>query len=99
MRLRYQSRACAEFHQAVASYQEVNPQAAMRFVAEAERGLRRVQQFPEICRRWLGDYRMLRPPSFPYGWFYRVEADEIIIYAILHLHRAPAAIAARLHED
>lgn len=99
MKLRYQSRACEEFHQAVVGYQEVNPQAARKFVSEVERGLRRVQQFPELCRRWLGDYRMMRPPSFPYGWFYRVEPDEIVIYAVLHLRRDPAAIAARLHES
>lgn len=98
MKLRYQSRACEEFHQAVVGYQEVNPQAARKFVSEVERGLRRVQRFPEICRRWLGDYRMMRPPSFPYGWFYREEPDEIVIYAVLHLHRDPAAIAARLYE-
>lgn len=98
MRLRYQSRACEEFHEAVVGYQEVNPQAARKFVSEVERGLRRVQQFPEICRRWLGDYRIMRPPIFPYGWFYRVEPDEVVIYAVLHLHRDPAVIAARLHE-
>lgn len=78
-------------------YQEVNPQAAKKFVFEVERGLRRVQQFPEICRRWLGDYRMMRPPSFPYGWFYRVESEEVVIYAVLHLHSDPATIAARLY--
>lgn len=99
MKLRYQSRACEEFHQAVVGYQEVNPQAARKFVSEVERGLRRVQQFPELCRRWLGDYRMMRPPSFPYGWFYRVEPDEIVIYAVLHLRRDPAVTAARLHES
>lgn len=98
MKLRYQSRACEEFHLAVVGYQEVNPQAARKFVSEVERGLRRVQQFPKICRPWLGDYRMMRPPSFPYGWFYCVEPDEIVIYAVLHLHRDPATIAARLHE-
>jgi len=76
VKLRYQSRACEEFHQAVVGYQDVNPEAARKFVSEVERGLRRMQQFPEICRRWLGDYRMMRPPSFPYGWFYCVEPDE-----------------------
>ena len=99
MKLRYQSRACAEFHEAVVAYQEVNPLAARKFVSGAERGLRRLHQFPELCRRRLGDYRMFRPPGFPYGWFYRVELDEIVIYAVLHLHRDPAAIAARLRES
>lgn len=99
MKLRYQSRACAEFHEAVVGYQEASPSAARKFVSEVERGLRRLHQFPELCRRWLGDYRMFRPPSFPYGWFYRVEVDEIVIYAVLHLHRDPAAIATRLRES
>lgn len=98
MKLRYQSRASAEFHEAVVNYLEVNPLAARKLVNEVERGLRRVQLFPELCRRWLGDYRMFRPRSFPYGWFYRVEPNEIVIYAVLHLHRDPAAIAARLHD-
>ncbi len=98
MKLRYQSRASAEFHQAVISYLEVNPQAARKLLNEVESGLRRVQLFPELCRRWLGDYRKFRLPSFPYGWFYRVEPGEIVIYAVLHLHHDPAAIAARLHE-
>ena len=87
-----------EFYVAVTSYLEENPMAARRFVSEVERGLRRVQQFPEICRRFLGDYRMMKPPRFPYGWFYRVEPGEIVIYAVLHLHRDPAAIAARLRD-
>jgi toxin ParE1/3/4 len=99
VKLRYQSRACVEFYEAVIGYQEASPEAARKLVSEVERGLRRLQQFPLLCRRWHGEYRMMRPPTFPYGWFYRVEREEIVIYAVLHLHRDPAAIAARLRDS
>ncbi|HDR15087.1 MAG TPA: type II toxin-antitoxin system RelE/ParE family toxin [Desulfobacteraceae bacterium] len=33
---------------------------------------------------------------FPYGLFYRVDADEVVVLAVAHLHRHPTYWAKRL---
>ena len=39
--------------------------------------------------------RMLN--RFPYGLLYAVEADRIIVVAVMHLHRRPGYWKDRLH--
>ncbi len=51
-----------------------------------------LRAFPEIGPIFHGCYRRLLVPRFPYGIFYIIEPDRIIIAGVLHLRQNPAAI-------
>lgn len=89
-KLTFRQEARAEFLAAIAWYEAERPGLGGRLNAEVERLLARVlespQQFPEIdpgVRRGL-------VRSFPYGIFFAAFAEEILVLAVLHLHRDPA---------
>lgn len=84
--------ARAELLEAIAWYEAERPGLGGRFNAEVERLLARIlespRQFPEIdpgIRRGL-------VRGFPYGLFFAAQDevdDEILVLAVLHLHRDP----------
>ena len=59
------------------------------FLAEVERSIARMREYPEAGRpvRAATRRRLLR--RFPYGLLYRLDADEIVIVAVMHLRRRP----------
>ncbi len=50
------------------------------------------RQFPEV----VSGYRRGLVVRFPYGIYFSVEPDRIVVQAILHLHRDPAVWRERL---
>jgi len=66
------------------------------FLGTIARGLREIQSHPT---RWpiIGqNIRRLRIGRFPYGILHRETRDEIIVVAIMHLHRRPGYWTDRL---
>ena len=53
-------------------------------------------RFPESHPVRHRQFRRALLRRFPYGVFYAVEADEIVILAVLHLAQDPSAIFGRL---
>lgn len=74
----------------------VNEGLGDRFLAELEAGTRQISAFPLSCRLHLDDYRRLVMPRFPYGVFYVIESDRIVIHAIMDLRQSTETIRRRL---
>ncbi len=55
-----------------------------------------IRTFPEIAPLFHGRYRRLLIPHFPYGIFYSLESDRVIIAAVMNLQQNPAVIQRRL---
>ena len=49
----------------------------------------RVRENPTRWRVIGGDVRRHLILQFPFGIYYTVEKDEIVVWAIMHLHRKP----------
>ena len=81
--------ARAEMHDAVAWYESRSPVLAERFVTEVDATVARIRdnaaQFPVVLR----DVRRARLGRFPYGLFFRVDAETVRVIACFHASRNP----------
>jgi toxin ParE1/3/4 len=96
MRLRLDRAARDEYLAAALEYREVSPQLAAAFVGQIEAGIAQVRAGPTIWRVVERDVRRYLVRQFPFGIYYTIEQDEIIVWSITHLHRQPGHWRGRL---
>ena len=48
-----------------------------------------IEQYPEMFARMDGEVRRALVSRFPYAVFYRVEANRVVVLAVLHTARDP----------
>jgi toxin ParE1/3/4 len=93
LELRLEARA--EFLEAMLWYEAERTGLGARFDAQVDRVLSRIQaapqQFPEIEP----GFRRALVHGFPYGVFFAVREHEIVVLAVLHLHRDPETWRSR----
>jgi toxin ParE2 len=95
MNVRLLAPATAELDEAVAWYAAQAAGLERRFIDERT-ARKRIAERPHAWRP-LGDgVRRFRLGRFPYGLIYAVEADEIVVLAVAHLHRKPNYWRSRL---
>jgi len=68
----------------------------VRFVEAVERELALLLQFEKIGKSVGGGVRRRTLSDWPYGIFYRIRGDELIIIAIAHHRRRPGYWRSRL---
>jgi len=80
---------------AVAWHSSDRAALALAFVDNLDRLLVRIRetplQFPEVA---VGVRRALMA-RFPYGVFFKLIADEVVVFGVLHLHRHPGTWRSR----
>jgi plasmid stabilization system protein ParE len=59
------------------------------FLAEIDRALETIRAHPEATRKLHREFRRVLTRRFPYAVFYAVQADRIVVFAILHTARDP----------
>jgi len=84
-------RAKADVRSAARRYELQRPGLGREFVAEVDAALNRVAANPFQYQVLHRATRRAIVHRFPYGAFYRVEAETIIVFCIIHLHQDPAA--------
>jgi plasmid stabilization system protein ParE len=72
-------------------YEDQRAGLGRQFVAEIEAALDRVAENPMRYQTIYRDIRRAIPRKFPYGVFYRIDRDDIVVFAVVHLHRDPAS--------
>ena len=60
--------------------------------------LEHLKKFPLIGRLYRGRYRRLLIPRYPFGIFYVVESNRIVIHAVSDLSQDPKNIRERFSE-
>ena len=86
MRVRFTPSARTEFLDALEFIRRENPGAAVRFRQRVERGVRRLERFPDSGRR-LPEFSDLPHREVivrPYRFFYRVRAQTVWVVAVWH---------------
>ena len=78
-----------ELEAAALWYEERQPGLGEMFLDEFEATLRRILVAPERWRRVRGENRKLNFHRFPFAIIYSVHGQELIIKAVMHLHRRP----------
>jgi hypothetical protein len=87
--IRFLAEAEAELDGAVAYYDSQLSGLGADFAAEVQRGIARIAEYPrawQLIGRRVRRYRLNR---FPYGLVYVELQSEIVVLAVMHLHRRP----------
>jgi plasmid stabilization system protein ParE len=79
----------ADTHQAFRWYDEQLPGLGREFLAEVERAIEAIRANPEANRKLHREFRRVLTRRFPYGVFYALDRDRIMVFAILHTARDP----------
>jgi len=89
MKYIYHPEALAEYADAALYYEERTPGLGADFTFEVETAIQKVLEVPDRWRCIEDDIRRFLVSRFPYGVLYTIEADYILILAIMHLSREP----------
>jgi len=87
--VRFLPEAETELDDAIAYYEVQLAGLGREFAAEVQAGLARIEEFPEgwqLLGRRVRRYRLNR---FLYGLLYAALDGEIVVVAVMHLHRKP----------
>jgi ParE toxin of type II toxin-antitoxin system, parDE len=88
--------AATEVDDAVTYYEDRAIGLGREFALEVQRGLRRIEDFPNAWRKLGRRGRWHRLNRFPYGIVYAVFPDEIVVVAVMHMKQKPGTWQARL---
>ena len=89
MKARYLSTAELELTEAMEFYETAQPGLGAEFLAEVEATTRLVEAHPLAWTSLSARTRRCRTHRFPYGLFYQVRSDEILIVSVMDLRRDP----------
>jgi len=94
-RLAFRRPAKVDVRSAARRYEFQRPGLGRQFVAEVDAVLSRVAENPLQYQVLHRETRRAIVHRFPYGVFYRIEASNIVVFSVSHLHRDPASRKAR----
>ena len=89
MRYEFHPDARVEYLKAVAYYDERQAGLGTRFTVEIERTIQRIVEAPHRWRNFEGEIRRCLAHTFPYGVLYSIEADYVLVLAVMHHSRKP----------
>jgi toxin ParE1/3/4 len=78
-----------EAHSARRWYEEQKPGLGVRFAAAIDETLQRIASNPSAFPVIHGEVRRAVVRRFPYGVYFRVQEDELVIIAVMHGRRHP----------
>jgi plasmid stabilization system protein ParE len=96
MRVEFLDPAKRELVEAIAYYNEESEGLGYRFAIEVRRTLSRIVQHPYAWPAISPRARRCRTNGFPYGIIYEAREDQILVVAVMHLHRHPDSWKSRL---
>jgi len=89
MDVKFSKIAELEFKDAVNYYNEQSEGLGFEFANEVSLTLERIIDFVDSWPKLSKNSRRARTNRFPYGIIYTTEKNEIVIIAVMHLHRKP----------
>ena len=89
MTFSFHPEAETEFYNAVDYYESCQPGLGYDFYAQIHVAIQNIIDYPEAWPVQEDDVRRCLTNRFPYGVLYAIEADEVLILAVMHLHREP----------
>jgi plasmid stabilization system protein ParE len=96
MKFSFHPEAEAEFQEAIDYYELHRLGLGRDFAVEIYAAIERILGFPQAWPGLEGDVRRCSTRRFPYGVLYAEHGGEILVVAIMHLHRDPEYWKPRL---
>ncbi len=88
--------AKADVRRAAHWYELRRPGLGREFVNQVDAAMNRLAENPQQYQALYREVRRAIVHRFPYGVFYRIEADRIIVFCVTDLRQDPAAWKARI---
>jgi plasmid stabilization system protein ParE len=89
VKVRFLPEAESELGDAVAYYDAQSAGLGAELAMEVRDGLARIEEHPQAWQLLGRRVRRYRLSRFPYGLLYAEPQSEIIVLAVMHLHRRP----------
>lgn len=89
MRFSFHPEAEREFNEAIEYYEHADPGLGIKFVIEINSTIQNILSYPRAWPTVSKNAQRCLVNRFPYGLLYHVDQEEIIILAVMHLHRHP----------
>jgi plasmid stabilization system protein ParE len=89
VKVRFVSTAERELKEAMEFYESAREGLGAEFLAEVEATANLIESFPLAWTSLSPRTRRCRTHRFPYGLFYQVRHDEILIVSVMDLRRDP----------
>jgi plasmid stabilization system protein ParE len=89
MSYRFHPEAEVELNLSIDYYESIEPGLGYDFAIEVYDTIARIVEFPKAWTVLDGDVRRSLVKRFPYGVLYSEDAGDILILAVMNLHRAP----------
>lgn len=98
MKLKLLAAAKADAASAIAYYNAQEAGLGSDFAREVRQTIERILQFPNAWAAVSRRTRRCQVNRFPYGVFYSLKEDVVVVIAVLHNHREPRTWQTRLEE-
>jgi plasmid stabilization system protein ParE len=89
VKVEFVSTAELELKEALEFYEKAQPGLGQEFLKEVEATVKLIEEFPEAWASMSPRTRRCRTHRFPYGLFYQIRQDEILIVSVMDLRRNP----------
>lgn len=97
MRFEFHPDALTEYTDAAQYYAGCRKGLELRFIEAVEHAIELIIEAPERWRFLEEDVRWCLTRVFPYAILYTIEADYILIIAVMHCRREPGYWRHRIH--
>ena len=98
MNIRLHRMAATDFEEAYQFYERQRPGLGAEFAQAIDAAIEKVLESPNRWANHMLGTKLYPVKRFPYGIVYRrLSADDVVVYAVMHLHRRPAYWARRLN--
>ena len=87
--VRFLTPASEEMTEAAVWYEQRAPGLGGAFLDQVEAAAALIGQYPEAGQELEDGFRHRLLRQFPFGLLYTVEPGEVVIHAVMHLHRRP----------
>jgi plasmid stabilization system protein ParE len=89
MRYEFHPDALAEYQAAAGYYADRQKDLEFRFITAVEHAIGQIRESPQRWPVLEDDVRRCLTRVFPYAVLYSIEADYLLIIAVMHCHREP----------
>ena len=89
MKVRFHPAAVDEFEEAALYYASQKPGLDLRFIEGVQAAIRAASEAPTRRRVFEREVRRCLVRVFPYAVLYSIEADHILVIAVMHCRREP----------
>ena len=96
MKYRFLSPAEFDLAQAMDYYEGASPGLGLEFLDEVERTVHRILLNPEAWTKVSAHSRKCRTRRFPFGVFYSIHHNEVVILGVMDLRRHPNSWRTRV---